>query len=260
MIKNGSTTVATGTVTQANMKLSLAVNNAFVDFNSSSTLTPYVNDQLIITDSSAHQLTGYINATGTGETYGSQLLSNTTLTTTSGWTGINTTLAAVTSTCHSLNCLKSTDTNGAGSGQAFSSLTVSTGALLRASAWMNSGTDSGFDALKTENATSFDALNTVYQSGTWASQTFYSTNEVTGTSVWLNNQFASGTVYLDTPSVTQVLTPSTTGVTIVSTQGISNVWQHSFTPEISASHPWVFFNGVAGGINGGNPQASSSAL
>lgn len=36
---------------------------------------------------------------------------------------------------------------------------------------------------------------------------------------------------------------------------LSNVWRHSFTPSYVA-YPWVFFDGVAGGSNGGQPEPS----
>jgi hypothetical protein len=38
-----------------------------------------------------------------------------------------------------------------------------------------------------------------------------------------------------------------------------NVWKHAFAPS-NVNHPWVFFNGVAGGHNGGNPQSSISGI
>jgi len=38
-----------------------------------------------------------------------------------------------------------------------------------------------------------------------------------------------------------------------------NIWQHALNPPYAA-HIWVFFNGVAGGPNGGNPMASRGAI
>ena len=59
--------IQTGSVTSANMRLSVANGNAFVDFTSAGTLTPYVGYKLVITDSSGtKQLVGYIKAAGTG--------------------------------------------------------------------------------------------------------------------------------------------------------------------------------------------------
>lgn len=43
------------------------------------------------------------------------------------------------------------------------------------------------------------------------------------------------------------------------TQYSGNIWKHAFTPS-NVIHPFVFFNGVAGGPNGGNPQGSISAI
>lgn len=67
--------VATGTVTQANMKLSVVSGTAFVDFSLADSLTPYVGYKIVITDSSSKNLTGYIKAVGTGETY-NELITN----------------------------------------------------------------------------------------------------------------------------------------------------------------------------------------
>ena len=62
------------------MRLSLAAGKAFVDFNAPGSLTSYTKEVLVtIRDSAGHTLTGYISAAGTGETYGSQLLANSSL-------------------------------------------------------------------------------------------------------------------------------------------------------------------------------------
>jgi uncharacterized Zn-binding protein involved in type VI secretion len=69
---------ATGSVTQANMKLSAVDGTAFVDFSTANILTDYVPDRskLTITDSAGKKLIGYIKAQGAGETYGSELVTN----------------------------------------------------------------------------------------------------------------------------------------------------------------------------------------
>jgi len=273
-----NTAAATGTVTQSNMKLSMATDTAFVDFNASGTLTPYVGDKLTITDSSGHQLVGYIKAAGTGETYGSQLLTNTTFATTTGLTAFGSTIASVTSTCHSANCLQITYTS---SGQVWNPFTANEGTLLKASAYGNQGTTSFLGMAIEQAGGSFEVLNSVFYNSSWTKNTIYPTIDFMSTSWWQKYQIGSGIGYIDTASVQQVLTPSTTGVTIVSSASgasfnwtseqasfnrndssgytysisIPNIWQTPFAPSYIA-HAWVFFNGVAGGPNGGNPQSS----
>jgi hypothetical protein len=262
VIKNGASTVASGSVTQANMKLSMATGAAFVDFNSAGTLTPYVGDQLIITDSSSHQLTGYISAAGTGQTYGSQLLSNTAFDTTSGITSIYASTIASVAGGQTGNALQVT--TSAAYGNAVQSFTAPNGALLLSSGYMKKGTEASLEELGLENA-SFTAINQVYAlPSSWTQYSFYATAQ-SATNYQLYLGASSGqTSLFDTASVTQVLTPSATGVTIVSTLGPANIWQHAFNPTLtegeSVAYAWVFFNGVAGGINGGNPSASIGAV
>jgi hypothetical protein len=77
------------------MKLSLVNGTAFVDFSAAGALTPYICGQLTITDSSGRHLVGFIKAAGSGETYGSELMSNTNFAATTGIGSFNTTLAIV---------------------------------------------------------------------------------------------------------------------------------------------------------------------
>jgi hypothetical protein len=66
------------------MKMSITGGTAFVDFSAANRLTSYLGGMLTITDSSGKQLTGYIKAAGSGETYRSELLGNTAFNTTTG--------------------------------------------------------------------------------------------------------------------------------------------------------------------------------
>jgi hypothetical protein len=77
------TLVASGSVSLANMRLSL--DPAFADFSLANALA-YPGHKLVIKDSANKTLTGYIKAAGTGETLGSELLTNGTFT---DWTGDN---------------------------------------------------------------------------------------------------------------------------------------------------------------------------
>jgi prepilin-type N-terminal cleavage/methylation domain-containing protein len=63
--------LSSGSVTQANMKMSIVNGTAFVDFGAVGSLTSYIGDKLTITDSTGYQLVGWVKAAGAGETYGS---------------------------------------------------------------------------------------------------------------------------------------------------------------------------------------------
>ena len=68
--------VATGSVSQANMKLSTVNGTAFVDFSAAGVFTGYEGLKLTITDSTGDKLIGYIKAMGTGETLGASLIND----------------------------------------------------------------------------------------------------------------------------------------------------------------------------------------
>jgi len=59
--------VASGSVTLANLRLSLATGLAFVDFSIAGILSQFLNCMLILYDSAGAYLIGYIKAVGSGE-------------------------------------------------------------------------------------------------------------------------------------------------------------------------------------------------
>lgn len=67
----GVITLASGSVTSSNTKLSAVNGTAFVDFSTANVLTDYVpyKGKLTITDSAGKKLVGYIKAAGTGEVW-----------------------------------------------------------------------------------------------------------------------------------------------------------------------------------------------
>lgn len=67
---------ASGAVTLANMRLSLATDAAFVDFSAANLLTPYLVAKLTVLDSLGRKLIGYVKLPGASETYGGELLTN----------------------------------------------------------------------------------------------------------------------------------------------------------------------------------------
>jgi prepilin-type N-terminal cleavage/methylation domain-containing protein len=67
---------SSGSVTQANMKISAATSSAFLDFSSSGSLTSFVGKKVIVVDHVGKTIQGYIKATGSGETFGTEKLSD----------------------------------------------------------------------------------------------------------------------------------------------------------------------------------------
>ena len=83
----GVITLASGSVTLSNMKLSAVDGTAFIDFSTADVLTDYVPycGKLTITDSAGKKLIGYIKAAGTGETLGANVLTNGDMESFAGW-------------------------------------------------------------------------------------------------------------------------------------------------------------------------------
>ena len=137
---DGFQKTTTGSVTQANMKLSIVNGTSFVDFSSANTLTMFHGNRLVITDSTAtHNLTGYIGSAGTGETYGSELLSNSSFdSNTTGWIPSGCSLNSVAGG-QTNNDLQLTRTSGT-SQNFYSTVTATTGALYVESIYAKSGT------------------------------------------------------------------------------------------------------------------------
>jgi len=241
-IKNGSTTVASGSVTQSNMRLSTISGASFVDFSLPGALTPYLGDLLTITDSSAsRQLSGYISQAGTGETYGRQLLPDPGMDTLTAFSLYNATGTVLSSGCQSGSCLQLTATSAYGwAAQIFS---VTAGMLVRSSAYLEVGTETSFLQIAILDP-SFTQLNTSGYGlpGAWTQDVVYATADVTGSGFM--QKFSATTVgdtsLFDTASVQQVLTPSTTGVTITATGSNATIYYTSYSTAPSQ----VFEDGV----------------
>jgi hypothetical protein len=251
---NGFTNAAaSGTVTQANMRLSILAGTAFVDFSAANLLTPFAGDKLVISDSATKKLTGYIKAAGTGETLGSELLSDPgfdnagTWTTEAGWSvgsGIATASSAA------VNKLVYANGNSVTQGglykQQFDILTLTGGTV----SWRVVSTLSG---------TSQSILGT---------RTSYRTFDFSGYKQYglQVNTTLSGT--FDNLSVKQVLTPSATGVTVTSTQnGGTYTWANeeaSFNRNDSGNYSYIIypstFSTVAGNYTVGTVGAEEKSL
>jgi hypothetical protein len=81
---------ATGSVSLANLRLSLVSTAPFVDFSAANTLTPYLGGTLTLTDSAGKTATATILSAGTGETLSeTELVTNGGFSSATGWTGVS---------------------------------------------------------------------------------------------------------------------------------------------------------------------------
>ncbi len=235
--------VASGSVTEANMKLSTVAGTAFVDFSAVGSLTPYLGDLLVITDSLGKNITGYIKAAGTGETFGSEILTNPSFdANTTGWSPQDSTLASIVGG-QSNNCLEITRTVGSAQ-YAYEIKTISVGILVKYSAYNKSGTSGNETAqlsLLQYGPTYLGLGNQTFISAdSWTQYTLYATPSTASTFIgFLKNSATAGTMLFDEASVKQVLTPSATGVTIVS--GVTS-WSMSYNYAVSEGMGRTFLN------------------
>lgn len=212
-----------GTVTRANIRLSIADGAAFIDFSADDVLTSYVGFKLTLTDSAGKKLIGYIKSIGNGETYGAELLSNTGFdANTTGWGGTRCTIESV-SGGDSGNALELTATGVSAQSayQTIGSSAAQAGKLIRFGGKVKSGTsgNESFYFGMYPGAGSNLTHNGGTSSGSWAEYYAYGVGAATGTATFqcAKNSATLATMLFDTVSAKQVLTPSTTGVTIVST-------------------------------------------
>lgn len=226
--ENVNTEVLTsGTATRADTRLSLADGVAF--FDASGPFLAYKGAKLTVTSNgTGKKITGIIKAAGSGETYGSELVTNGGFETgnpPTGWNaGRNATLAQ-TAGGQSGNCISLYNKLGAGAAaSANRTITTIEGALYTASRYLKSGTaganTSNFILYKAGYAGVLGETGNTVSTDTWSQAGFYRTATGTSTIVYLFKGIGvDGTMLFDTVSVKQVLTPSATGVTIVSSPG-----------------------------------------
>jgi len=230
--------ISSGNVTQANMRLSIVANTAFVDFSSAGALTSYLGYKLVITSVTdpTKSITGYIKAAGTGETYGSeQLWNNPTFEGTyvagvaPNWVLSKGTASEYTSDPHGGLSAQQISNPASNTGLLYeSSLTQTSGKLFKASVWGKMLAGNGGKAIW--SGTSASSPFMYFTSGIWTQGTTYCTQGATGgSSLSLQAEWGSSAnanqVVFDDASVTQVLTPSTTGVTITDTaNGTNYAW------------------------------------
>ena len=262
---------ASGSVTQANLRLSLVSGAAFADFNLAGALIPYLGGTLTLTDSAGKHLVGFIKAAGAGETYGAELMLNTSFNDTSNLGMFQATAASVAGG-QSGNCLQMTLTAAAGSGA--QSFTGVPGAAYLSSQYGKNGTSTHLILYFSNPAGSDSPLIWGITSTVWTQYSMYATADGAGTykQVYDLEGTSGQTAFVDTASMKQVLTPGPTGVTITTTAGGStfnwtsedagfnrndpNGYTYTINYTTGAPNTWqatvatqpniVFFNGVVG--------------
>lgn len=201
--------VASGSVSLANIKLSLVAGTAFADFSAAGVLTPYLNHKLVVTDSAGKQAVGYIKAAGTGETLGGELYADPEFNDASLWDAksgwsVSGGLASATGTVLYIQTktaltLYQLLINVVLSGNSYTSgvyQTFISGGTIRSATYTNGG-----------------------------NKTAYLTGGATGTAGIIQSTSAL-TASFTGLSLKQVLTPSATGVTIVSQRlGTTQNWR-----------------------------------
>jgi len=224
---------AGASVARSALILSTVNGTAFVDFGVAGVLTSNLGSQLTILDSSSHRLVGYIKAAGTRQTYGKQLLPNSTFQNITEVTAQRATLASVAGG-QSGNCLQVTVTTSEGNG--YELITTVAGEALAFSIYMKKGTETNYQYVSLLDTTYFHLLN---WSGNvlpaaWRQYSFNATAATTGSVLYMTGHTLNDTSLFDTASLKQILTPSTTGVTITSTSGGTT---YNWTSEDASFNP-----------------------
>jgi len=224
-------TIASGSVTCANKRLSMVNGTAFVDFSAADVLTDYIGKRIVITDSAGKKATGYIKAAGTGETLGDELVVNGHMETgdpPTGWVARGTPTPSVLSSVEdehtggsgskSLNVVAGSDVSAA-----HQSISFAVGQLWKYSGWVKN-IDADYVALN---------LRALGSPANWMKEIAYSSETAWKSNGDVYDTVPAGTtaIYLyctifggvgksarfDGIGIQQVLTPSETGVTITST-------------------------------------------
>jgi hypothetical protein len=242
----------TGSVTQANMRLSIVANTAFVDFSAANTLTMFHGNRLVIIDHTAPNktLTGYIKAAGTGETTDSELITNSTFDSDiTNWSQLagNTfdTFEWQAGTLHAVsNGVKETGNFCFLGSNQFS---ATSGWLLKIgyTVTKNSGSASTVYVAKSQGDATIIGAGLAGSSGTY---TYYRTATATQATTVFESYIASTNsvdMNFDNVTVKRILTPSATGVTITSTSdGATYTWANedgSFNRNDSSDYTYIVY-------------------
>jgi len=220
----GVITLASGSVTLSNMKISAADDYAFADFSTADVLTDYVPycGKLTITDSAGKKLIGYIKAAGTGETLGKNVLTNGDMESFTGWVLYHGALSAeTTDKIEGAQSGKFTVTGTGGLGYFYREVLADFEDCLYAiDGSIKNLTLGGDDHMYIEVGPYQGNRKRIFPPSvppsTWTEFSGYYTPPYK--SIFLSCAYSlSGAWLTDNVTIKQVLTPSATGVTITST-------------------------------------------
>lgn len=210
-------TLLKGSVTQANCHLSLVAGTAFVDLLGVD-LTRFIGQKLTIIDSSGRRLSGWIKAGGPGETYGSELVTDTGFVDPTKWN------CSVNWDVNVTNPGKATCVNAANNTYARQYVSVTSGKLYKLLYTLDSITLGAIGFYITSGA----ARQGSTSAGNYSC---YSCATITGSDYCALQTTGTTSAVMDDASIKQVLTPSIYGVTIVSASGGST---YNWTSEESS--------------------------
>jgi len=203
----------TETYSEVTATLNTATGKAFIA-DSSVDFSKYAGRLITISDG-AQTATGYVKSSGSGRTYDTTIVTNGTFdSNTTGWTPQQCTIASVAGG-KSNNCMQVTTVSGAYQ-WAYAPITLASGKLYEASAWVKSGTSGDQLALLEIDSTVIGSKTT---SNTWE---LLRSNLFGGSGAVSLKAFkytaTAGTMLFDEISVREVLTPGEKDASIVSSQ------------------------------------------
>lgn len=264
--------VATGSVTQENIKLSLKDGSAFVDIGS--VLANYVGYKIVITDGASKTITGWIKAAGTAETYGAEQITNSdqeaAAMTPNGV--VNGTYAQSNTTAHAgtYSGKYTCDTADAGTHWVVGPRVAFAGFTLRKmTAWVYVPSGQTITRLKWLNtATGTYDIDFANTQDAWITKTTYKMyhtgldNGFVGIGNWDTLSADANVFYIDDYSIKEVLTPSATGVTIVTEyQGTTYNWAVDSGFALLGNYTYAIYPGsVATTISGASQTITGSVI
>jgi len=208
-----------GSVAGANMRLSAIDGAAFIDFGLAGVLTPYAGhfNKIIVIDSAGKKLVGYIKAVGTGETLGSNVLTNGDMESFTGWTQTRGALSAeITDKIEGTQSGKFTQDTVASNCYFYRTPSFSLLGLYKLEGSIkNITTDTMIASVGPIG--NYKSLLPLTAAKVWTAFSGYYTPSVS--SIFVVVQYGANGSYAltDNCSAKQILTPAATGVTITST-------------------------------------------
>jgi hypothetical protein len=235
--------VASGSVTQANMRISAVDGTAFIDFTAADVLTGKLGNLLVVKDSSGRTIQGWIKSAGSSETLSdTEQVVNGDFSASTGW--------------------------NVGTGWAIGS-GVATGTTLPGNGGLYRTVDD--DSLKllkvtidvpTCTAGNMRISYAGYVKTQTANDSYYMTGATTSQQVYLGATGFSGTI--DNLSIKQVIAPSATGVTIVNSKGGSTynfaAKNSSFNYNDSSGYTYRIYKTPAVPVASGSVTAANTQL